>query len=654
MDLLIEIGTEELPARVIPLAVEYLRERFSVLLKRDDLITYATPRRLAFYLKDFKNEGEEREELIVGPPLSVAYQDGKPTKALLAFLDRVKAREEDLIHLQKDRGTYVAVRRIVKEESPLELLSKSFEEILLSVPFPKSMRWDSSGVRFSRPVRWICALWGDQIVPLTFGNIKADRKTKGHRFLSSGWIELGSAEEYLQKLTDAYVIPQFNERLGLILSMLKEEAYRLGGVPEYPEGLQEEVANLVEFPFVVVGSFEDKYLELPEKVIITVLAHHQRFFCVRSQEEDRLLPFFLAVSNNAPKNGEIVEGYRKVVKARLEDALFFYKEDLKRPLDQLVEQLSGVVFHPRAGSMWDKTIRVMELSQKIAGTLNLEEGIKEKIKRAAYLSKADLLTHMVREMDELQGYMGYVYAKAQGEDEEVARALYEQYLPARAHDPVPLSPVSYVLSLADKLDTIKTLLEAGEVPTGSSDPYGLKRAAFGVLAIIDAHQLDLHIDDLVEVSPKLEEFLRNRLEAYLEPYGQDVVRAVLSVHSPLRPLEVIKLVRSIANIREEERFKDVVEVYRRVVRILPKGWLEDKVKETLLREEAEKRLYEKLLQLEESPSLSDLWKIKPVVDEFFDSVLVMDKDEAIRTNRLALLMRVRKLMERFANFDLIT
>ncbi|MGC8852962.1 MAG: glycine--tRNA ligase subunit beta, partial [Hydrogenobacter sp.] len=501
--------------------------------------------------------------------------------------------------------------------------------------------------------RWICALYGDQVVPLSFGSVQAGKKTKGHRFLSQGWIELRSASEYEERLKEQYVIPDFKERWGMILNFLKEESYALGGSAEYPEGLDQEVANLVEFPFAVVGSFDEKYLQLPQKVIVTVLAHHQRFFCVKKQ--DKLLPNFIAISGNFPKNNLIVKGYEKVVKARLEDALFFYKEDQKVRLEDLVEKLSQVVFHPKAGSMLEKTQRLITLSEEIGKALSLDENTLKKLKRASYLSKADLLTHMVREFDELQGYMGYVYALLQGEDQETALAIYEHYLPKSPSDPLPSGTVGKVLSLADKIDNLVMLIRVGEVPSGSSDPYGLRRYAYAVFSIIEDTQWDLNLRELIEktyggVDNTLEEFLKNRLETYLEPYGYDVARAVLEVHDPLKPLKSINTAKRIASLKEEQKFKDVVSAYRRVVKILPKDWGDSVVDERALREEEEKNLWEKLKELKVEDVL-DLQPLKEYIDNFFDKVLVMDKDEQIRRNRLALLLNVNQIFNKFANFE---
>jgi glycyl-tRNA synthetase beta chain len=336
----------------------------------------------------------------------------------------------------------------------------------------------------------------------------------------------------------------------------------------------------------------------------------------------------------------------------LEDALFFYREDLKRPLEELVKDLSGVVFHPKAGSMLEKVGRVGALALKIADILKLPEDKRKKIERASYLCKADLLTQMVRELDELQGYMGYIYALKQGEDPEVALALYEHYLPVKPGDTLPSNEVSAVLSVADKLDSINTLMAVGEIPKGSSDPYGIRRLAYGIYAVLDAFNWDINLREVMEsIPPELEEFLKARLSAYLEPYGYDLVRAVLEVKDPLRPYEVIKEVKTLASLKEEEEFKNIVEAYRRVVRILPSNWGDDRVEENLFKEEEEKALWRSFKALEATGDLLALSSLKKTIDDFFDKVLVMDPDENIRRNRLALLFRIKRLFNKFADFS---
>ncbi len=659
MDLVIEIGTEELPAGVIDPLLNYIKDRFSRILRRDDIETYGTPRRLAFYLRNFENTKETVEEVIFGPPWKVSFdEDGKPTKALLGFLKKHGADLSQVFKAERGGGEYVAIKKVHGEISLLEKLREEFEDILLSAPVPKRMRWTSSRrITFPRPVRWILALHGDRVIDLSFGDIKAGRVTYGHRFLSEGPLEIKRAEEYLGRLEENFVIPDINKRREMIARGVSELARKVGGVPEYPEGLVEEVANLVEYPFPVMGTFDERFLELPDRVIVTVAAHHQRFFCV--SKEGRITNYFIGVSNNRPEDETIREGYERVLRARLEDALFFYREDLRRRLEDLVPKLSGILIHPKIGSVLDKVERLKRVCSRLCDLVGVSEEVKRKVLRAAYLSKADLLTDMVREFDELQGYMGYIYALKQGEEEEVAVALWEQYKPSGHEDRTPGTLTGAIISVADRIDDLITFFSAGEIPKGSSDPYGLRRSAFGLFRILEERRwevdlrsfLDLYKD--VKNLEELEEFLAQRLESYLG--AQDVVRSVAAVRSPLAPYQVIRLVREIAELKGTDLIRDICEAYRRVVKIIPKGWEKEEVEETLFSEKEEADLWRRVRELEpkEDLSLKDLFSLKPLIDNLFDRVLIMDKDPRIRENRLALLLRTKKVFNRIADFGLL-
>ncbi|WP_461829795.1 glycine--tRNA ligase subunit beta [Aquifex sp.] len=654
-NLLVEIGTEELPASVISPALAYLKERFNEILQAKKVSVYGTPRRLALIFEDFENERKEKEEIIWGPPKNVAYdEEGRPTKALEGFLRKNSATLEEVKILPKGKGEYVAVVRRVIEKSPVEKFQESFEEILLSVPFPKRMRWTSSKrITFSRPVRWILALFNGEVLELRFGELISSDKTRGHRFLSPKEIKVSLPEGYLKSLKENFVIPDIKERKEIIRSQVEELSAQVGGKPIYPEGLLDEVTNLVEYPFGVLGSFDEKYLVLPELVIITVAAHHQRFFCV--EREGKLINYFVGISNNRV-NEKIKKGYEKVLRARLEDALFFYNEDLKKPLESLVPKLKEVLFHPKIGSMLEKVERMEEIAKRVCEHLPCDW---EKVKTAVKLSKADLLTEMVKELDELQGYMGYVYALKQGYDEEVAKALWEQYMPKGLEDRVPETLTGTVLSLSDKVDNLYSFFKAGEIPKGSSDPYGLRRSAFGIFKILDEKKISLDLREFKDIYgefkhfDKLEEFLRQRLISYLEDYPIDIVRSVLKVYSPFQPYEVIEKVRILYEASKSEGFQKLVESGKRVVRIIPKGWEEREVREELLTAPEEKELYEKLKEFEarELKNPLELLELKDYIDRFFDNVKVMAEDENIKRNRLSLLKRVEELFRRFGDFN---
>ncbi len=656
-DLVIEIGTEELPASVINPTLEHLKEKFSDILLREDIQTYSTPRRLTLYIREFENKRIKRTEEIWGPPVKVAYdQEGSPTQALLGFLKKKDATLEQVKVAKKGKGEYILLERDIDEGTLLDKLSKEFEDILLSVPLPKRMRWSSSKrLTFSRPIRWILALHGSEIVPLSFGDVKADRYTYGHRFLSEGKIELTEAKEYLSALKKANVLPSFEERRNQILKQIQELSAQVDGEPDYPEGLVEEVTNLVEQPFGILGSFEEKYLELPDRVIITVCAHHQRFFCVR--KKDRLINFFIGISNNRPSDGRIVRGYQKVIRARLEDALFFYREDLKTPLSSLIPRLSEVLVHPKVGTLLDKVKRMKDIASLLCDRLSCSH--KDKLIRAVELSKADILTQMVNELDELQGYMGHIYALKQGEDPEVALAIEEQYKPSSQADTLPSTSTGALLSITDKIHDLIAFFKAGEIPKGSSDPYGLRRAAFGLFRVLEDRRWDIDLRDFFRLFEKFENiealssFLSQRLESYLSECGYDVVRSVVAVFTPFRPLRVVELSRMLSELKKESKFISIVESYRRIVKILPEEWRGAKVREELFKEAEERELYN-LLSRFEGKNIKDpleLYPLKEAIDKLFDKVMIMDKDREVRENRLALLYRTKILYDNFGDMS---
>ncbi len=660
-DLLIEIGTEELPAGVVEPALEYLAKTLKDIFHEENIKTYGTPRRLVLHVKNFTNEAQQEEEVVFGPPWKVAFtEDGKPTKALEGFLKRYSADPSQVFKASKGKGEYVALKITKGSASPLEMLKDRFEELLTSIPFPKRMRWTSSKHHtFSRPIRWILALYGEELIDLSFGEVRSDKRTKGHRFLGKEWIEVSSVKDYFKKLEENGVLLDQRARREKIESLLKEVERELSAEVVHPEGLLDEVNYLVEYPFAVVGSFEEKFLDLPDMVIITVSAHHQRFFCL--SKNGKITNKFIGISNNKPKTDHIRRGYEKVIRARLEDALFFYREDLKTPLEKLVPQLSQVLVHPKIGSMLDKVERLKRISHIIAERLSLPEEDRKKLERAVYLSKADLLTNMVKELDELQGYMGYIYALKQGEEEEVARAIYDQYKPRSQDDELPESLIGAVMSVVDKSDDLLSFFSVGEIPKGGSDPYGLRRSAFGLIRILEDRSWDIDLRDLAshyEFSTgidQLESFLAQRLESYLDSYGYDIVRAVLSTNSSLRPYRVIEKVKALAEFRDREEFTDIYEAYRRVAKILPRDWEKEEVKEELLKEPAEIELWERVRDLEkEEVSLEDLAKLRKPIDRLFDEVLIMDKDKSVKDNRLSLLKRVKLLFNTYADFSEVT
>lgn len=684
MDFLLEIGTEELPAFSVKPALKYLEESLKGLLEQDELTfgdikTFGTPRRLAVFVKELSEEKPQKTQTVWGPPKNIAFDEkGRPTKALEGFLKRNGATLEQVKILPKGKGEYVALEKIVGGEPAEKILAKALPRILDNIPFPKYMRWDSSGKLFLRPVRWILAITSKRVVKFKWGNLKSGSYTYGHRFLSGGEtfrgrkIEVKDPKEYLKLLKENYVIADHKERKKQIEKALSEWEEKLQARVPLREELTEENTFLVEYVYPILCSFDEKYLELPPLVIVTVSAHHQRFFCFQKPNGE-VVNRFLAISNNVPKEEGIVrKGFEKVLRARLEDALFFYREDLKRPLESLVPQLKGVVQHSKLGTLYDKTQRLIKLGEEIAKNLCPQK--VEKVKRACFLSKADLLTEMVKELDELQGYMGFVYAKAQGEDGEVAKALWEQYKPKGSQDELPQTEVGTVLALADKLHDLVGYFGIGEKPKSSADPLGLRRACLGIIRIVEGKNLDLDLKGLIEKTydlfeglklskgelvRELEEFFKQRVVNYLSPvYGKEIVHAVVSARGGFEIGEITQTVKQLSHILNTSQLAAVREAYRRVKKIISRVKDTYEVDEKLLKTPYEEKLYNWLLQLEEefkslSPSqrVEKLAELKGIIDQFFDNVMVMAKEEELRKNRIALLQRIKKLFETVADFE---
>jgi glycyl-tRNA synthetase beta chain len=485
-------------------------------------------------------------------------------------------------------------------------------------------------------------------------------------------LSVRDAVEYFKLLTEHFVEVDHRLRRKKIEEAIDLYGEQFNASVPLREELAEENTFLTEFVHPILGSFEEKYLELPPLVIITVAAHHQRFFCFQ-REDGGVVPKFLAISNNAPKDDAVVrEGFEKVLRARLEDALFFYREDLRTPLESLVPRLKGVLQHPDLGTLYDKTMRLVKLGRHLSERLYPDR--KEKVERAAYLSKADLLTEMVKELDELQGYMGFVYAKAQGEDPEVALALWEQYKPKGAEDELPSTPTGTLLSVADKLHDLVGYFGVGEKPRSTADPLGLRRAALGIIRILEAMRLELDLGEAAgftyrlfgrlklteeETLRELENFFRQRLINYLAArYPRELVVAVAEGRSGFEVVRIVDAVERLAKLLAAEELAVAREVYRRVKKILSKVKETYEVDESLLTLPEERELFKAVGELEARfPSLSleekveRLAGLKGAVDRFFDNVMVMDKDDRLRKNRIALLQRAKALFESVADLE---
>lgn len=684
-DLLLEIGVEEMPARFVEDARIQLAERLSDWLKENrighgDVNAYATPRRLAVLVERVAEAQDDLVELARGPAKKIAQDEsGQWTKAALGFA-RSHQVDVDQLFIDQYKGTeYVFVRKEIKGQSTATLLP-GLKTIIEQMTFPKQMRWGNHNFSFIRPIRWLVALYGEEVIPFEIAGIKTGNTSRGHRF-KSGAFTLDQPSEYLSKLVQHDVIAQPEERRRLIENQLKELEEKQNWQIPVDGGLLDEVVNLVEYPVAIWGQFDSRFLDLPEDVLITSMREHQRYFPVKDKN-GKLLPYFVAITNgNEDPDGIVKKGNEKVLRARLADARFFFEEDQKLNIDTAVSQLEKVVYHKDLGTLADKMRRVHKLAQGLADMVDLEQELREKLNRAAQIYKFDLVTQMVNEFPELEGRMGEVYARLAGEDEAVARAIYEHYLPKFSGDRVPQSAIGAILAVADKLDALAGFFGLGMIPSGSQDPYALRRQATGLVAIVVENRWVLEMDHLVElaltildeeqvlsrekqeVKGDLLNFIYQRLKYRLEQEGlrYDVIEAALgsSDHDLLAKVERGMVLNEKV---QETQFKNNVESLTRVVNIARKL---DRplapVNEGLFKQTEEKELYSHYQAIHETITvglknrqwlqvLDALFTLKEPIDQFFDAVMVMVDDEAVRYNRLNLLSQITQDINRFADF----
>ena len=683
MDFVLEVGMEEAPARFLPPALDQLRERAEAALKEarlswNSLSVLGTPRRLILLVGGLPARQEPRVVKVRGPARRVAFdEEGNPTRAALGFAASQGVSVEELVVEDTPGGEYVFACRPEEGKPTAEVLAAVVPRVLEELEFPRMMRWGSGEYRFVRPVRWILALLDDLVVPFSFAGVHSGRTTRGHRALHPGPVEVAHARGYLEAVLRAGVLPDPGERRERIRVQVEEAARRVGGEPLADGELLEEVTFLVEHPTAVEGTFPAEYLTLPREVIITVLRHHQRFFAVRAAGQNRLLPAFVAVRDGGEEGIQTVRlGYERVVQARLADARFFYGEDLKLPLERWGESLAGMGFLEGMGTLQDKVARMEILAGFLCYAFGLDERLKSVCCRAARLSKADRATHMVRELPELEGIMGREYALRSGEDPAVAEAIREHYLPRFAHDELPSSLAGMVVSLADRLDTLVGAFSAGLEPTGSQDPYGLRRAAYGLVRILWAAGLRLSLGWSIEeaqaayrqvlgrpelaegeaaerVKESLLEFLRQRVRSLFGEQGvrTDFIEAVVDVTDDVS--DAWNRVMALQEAKDYPEFTDALAAFRRVATLAEKAG-DDAVDPALLREAPERQLWEAYLAAGPAARahagagdwrrfLAAVATLRPAVDAFLDRVLVMAPEEPLRRNRLALLRRLADL-----------
>ncbi|MGQ9712728.1 MAG: glycine--tRNA ligase subunit beta [Desulfotomaculales bacterium] len=683
-DFLLEIGTEEIPARYLPGALEELAAVAEQLLAEvrllfEDIRTYGTPRRLALRVFGLAARQTPLILEVKGPPCKAAFDaEGRPTRAAEGFARNQGVRVEDLVVRKVGDTDYVFA---VKEEpgrATTEMLQELGPRIITSLSFPKFMRWGDYDLKFIRPIRWLVALYGEDVVSFALAGVRADRYTYGHRFLRSGPHALTEPGTYVDTLRAAFVLVNPAERRSEVWRQVQEAAQAAGGTVLPDEELLDEVANLLEYPTAFCGRFPAAYLELPPPVLVTPMREHQRFFPVYGAD-GKLLPLFIGVHNGTAEHIDTIRaGNEKVLRARLADARFFYEEDLKEPLAAKAEKLKKIVFLEELGSLYDKTERLEALASYLAGVLALDPADAQRAARAARLCKADLVTSMVYEFPELEGVMGREYALRGGEDPLVAQAIYEHYLPRGAGDELPATAAGRVLSLAEKADNLVGCFGLGIVPTGSQDPYALRRHALGMCRLLLEADIFLQTPDLFrrayglyggrlklgeeEVVSRLGEFVAQRLRGLFVERGlaADVVEAVLAAGAgDVR--DAWERGRALAVFRTTPAFEDVHTAFTRahnLAKNAPDGEVdpalfEDPAESELLNvyREVAARVKPLLAARRYAEALPLMAALRRPVDRFFDAVLVMSEDRALRHNRLSQLRQVAGLVKKVADFS---
>jgi len=681
-ELLLEIGTEEMPALLLPGAIDDLRklaesELSAARLSYNNLRIGSTPRRLTLMVEGLAEKQAESVREVRGPRADKAFDaDGQPTKALQGFARSQGVSLDELVTREVGGHTYI-FSSIREEGLPaIQVLPDVLRRIITGMPFPRSMRWGYSEIRFIRPIRWIVAIFDGQVIPLEIENVVSADLTYGHRFLHPEAIKVEGIADYIEKLRQAYVIVDVQERREWIWEQVRRVAENQGGTVLEDDELLEEVTFLVEYPTAFAGTFSSDYLSIPPEVLVTTMKEHQRYFPV-VDDQGNLMPVFIGVRNGTADNIQVVaEGNQRVLKARLEDAYFFYREDTKEPLESKVKLLDNVIYQARLGTIGEKTRRLQNLSVFIAKELGFEQ--TEQTDRAALLCKADLETNMVYEFPELQGIMGRNYALMDGEDPVVAQAIFEHYLPRFAGDELPVTPPGIALSLAEKFDNLVGNFAIGVRPTGSQDPYALRRQALGIVAIVLSSKLELDLDKVIrrsyrEFTARLDldeeetvssvmDFIRLRLRGVLQDEGipYDILDAVVNLDTS-QLLLISERARALTGIKEQAYFEDLMVAFNRPFNLSRKegGRI---VRPELFEDPAEQELYEATAKLnQELPGYLDrreysaycekLASMRPYLDKFFERVMVMVEDDQIRENRLALLKQVVQIFLNFADFS---
>lgn len=688
-DLLLEIGLEEMPAHVVTPSRIQLEEKVIKFLDEHHLDyetvqSFATPRRLAVKVTAIPEKQADVEEEVKGPAKKIALDaEGNWSKAAQGFVRGQGVTTEDIVFKELNGVEYVYVTKFTKGQSAKEVLTK-LNDVITSLTFPVTMHWANYDFEYIRPIHWIVALLDDEVIPFNVLDVTTGQTSRGHRFLGDD-VTFQHANEYETKLKEQFVVVQPNERKQMIVDQANALAAEKNWQLALDEELLEEVTNLVEYPTAFVGSFDEKYLSVPDEVLVTSMKEHQRYFEVRN-DQGLLMPHFIAVRNGDNVHLEnVIKGNEKVLIARLEDAEFFYNEDKKLTIEACVEKLKNVTFHEKIGSIYEKMQRVALIAQIIGRKVGLSEDELEDLKRASEIYKFDLVKNMVGEFPELQGIMGEKYALLQGEKPAVATAIREHYLPTSSEGELPETAIGAVLALADKLDSVFSFFSVGMIPTGSNDPYALRRQTYGVIRIIEDKgwtfplvQLQTEVDEAVnqdvekygvllnEGQAEVVEFVKARLRQLLmtKNVRHDIIDAVVSAEQA----DLSKLFAS-ANILksrfEDQDFKPSMEALTRVINLAKKGQellgdTEEGIDPSLFENKAEKELYQAVNDLSEAfatrtiaENYEALVNLRPLIDAYFNETMVMVEDEKVKQNRLKQLMQIAKMALSIASLDLL-
>lgn len=692
-DLLLEIGSDEIPARYLLPAIEDLRVRAeqafeNARLSCKEVASYGTPRRLVLYVKELSAFSSDVTVKVRGPSKRVAYDsEGMPTKALLGFCRSLGIEPSDVSIEQENNGEYVYGLRHDSGKPVSLVLQEVIPDVVMGMNCPYPLRWGKENWKWFRPIRWVVCLYGKEVVPMMLAGVASGRTSYGQRTLHPGSIEIPSAYDYFHTIADAGVIIDHDLRRQIIADGAESLSREIGGLPVDDQDLLDEVTSLCEHPSPFRGEFSSRYLELPKDVLITVMRHHQRYFPILDGL-GKVLPGFVGVRDGSPDMGmdNVRKGNEWVLKARLEDASFFYAQDIKVRLEERLPELERVYFLGEAGTLYDKTMRLERLSAYLGEKAGLSERDTEMVRIAARLSKCDLVTLMVRELPELEGVMGGHYARIQGVNEDVARAISQQYLPKGANGKLPDKGISGILSISDKLDTLAVAFCLGVGVSGSQDPLGLRRAASGIASVILSHGYDIDLDDAIMTSmcfakdaaekagkavedidsacARLKQFLLSRVEVHLSERGYpiEVIKSVLA-GGENRISRFPAMVEAIMSILGSQTLADVVTGWRRTSVLGSKASGCD-ISPELLVEDQEKTLYALLMgkksdmeryfeQGDYGLYLEELSSLRVPIDNCLDNVLIMSEDERLKENRIKLLGVVSRLFTRFADFSYI-